>query len=353
MRRARGRHHPGIRVRADHALSRPRPGRPVPEGRRTPPPQAAAGGRLGDLRGRPSRGLVFSQGLLRPEAHGRRSQRAAHGEGARDHPVARRDRSLQLLHADLSRGLRTVLVGRLPGRASGDRAAAGLVRLQHLQDVLLVARHRRPALGHLGLEASLPGARLRRDPGAPHQAQEGPARSALAQGTLLAGLLRQDRPRIQASRGGGHDPPAPEGPGGLRAVDPRAAGPVRRARRHLPPDHQHDHRVPLSRLHDGRPAAPEAGQGARTARARGRGNAPHPALFLPDLGHGARHGGPLRRRDAGRRSGDAARPPAGCSTRKSRRSATARRPAPRPSPAAGTSSTPTSGTPTPTTRPRS
>ncbi len=51
------------------------------------------------------------------------------------------------------------------------------------------------------VETVLPGAGLRRDPGAPHRASQAPARRALAQGTLLAAVFHADRPRLQAPRG--------------------------------------------------------------------------------------------------------------------------------------------------------
>ena len=93
---------------------------------------------------------------------------------------------------------------------------------------------RRAALGDLGFEAVLPGARLRRDPRAPHQAAAARARPPHAQGAALAQLFHADRSHAQAARSRRRHAVPEEGPGGLRDVDPRAAGPVRRPRRDLP-----------------------------------------------------------------------------------------------------------------------
>ena len=356
MRRARGRHHPGVRVRPDHALSRPRRRRP----RAGRPPSTSAASSCRGAAGRSTRAALprssssvkayFVLKLMGDDPN------APHMVRARETILcARRHRSLQLLHADLSRDLRPVLVGRLPGRAAGDRAAAGLVRLQHLQDVLLVARHRRAALDHLGLEAL-----SARCPTSPR------SRSSTSS---------TRRPRTSRARAGS----ATGGPSSSRSTTPSSGSrrpgmtPLRKKALAaceqwiherlvqsdglgaiFPPDHQHDHRVPLPRLRDGRPAArrsrsrSSSGSSSRTRRRSTSSPASPPiwdtALVMEALSDGG---------TAGRRPGDAqGRPlaarPGGQDDRR-----LARRPAPRPSPAAGTSSTPTSGTPTPTTRPRS
>ncbi len=49
----------------------------------------------------------------------------------------------------------------VPGGAAGDGAAAALVLLQPLRDVVLVARHRRPLVDRLGAAAGAPGRRRR------------------------------------------------------------------------------------------------------------------------------------------------------------------------------------------------
>ena len=141
VRRARGRHDPRVRVRPDACTSSAAPARRAS----ARPPSTCAASSCPAAAGRSTRAgpaevssSVKAYFVLKLD--GRRPERAAHGPRARDDPGARRHRGLQLLHADLSRDLRPVHLGRLPGRAAGDRAPARLVRLQHLQDVVLVAR---------------------------------------------------------------------------------------------------------------------------------------------------------------------------------------------------------------------
>ena len=79
--------------------------------------------------------------------------------GARGDPATRRHRGDELVHANLSLGLRPVGLERLSGRAAGARASARLVPVHHLQDLVVVANDRRAARDHLGDEAVLRGAR--------------------------------------------------------------------------------------------------------------------------------------------------------------------------------------------------
>ncbi len=165
--------------------------------------------------------------------------------------------ALQLLHADLSRDLRPVRLGRLPGGAAGARAAARLVPVQHLQDVVLVARDRRAALDHLGDQALLrgpataPRSRSCAPASQPERRTSPHSRSERSWRVLLHG----GRSRCSsAAEAAGLTPLRKQALAGLRGVDPRAARADRRARRDLPADHQHDHRVSLPRLRARRPA---------------------------------------------------------------------------------------------------
>ncbi len=110
------------------------------------------------------------------------------------------------------------------------------------------------------------------------------ARLAEPAGAVLARLLHADRRLVQAGGGGGLHALPQARPRGLRILDPRAAGEVRRARRDLPADHQHDHRVPLPRLRPRRPAPRGAGPRAREARDGGRRDPAPPALLLARSG---------------------------------------------------------------------
>src|SRR5262249_50792931 len=99
---------------------------------------------------------------------------------------------LQLVHEDLSRDLRPVRLGRVPGRPPRDRAPARVASLQSLSDVVLVALHRRPALGDLGREAGLRGAARPRHPRAARRRQLGapPGLGRRRWGVFFRGLDR-------------------------------------------------------------------------------------------------------------------------------------------------------------------
>ena len=271
--------------------------------------QAVAVGRLGDLRGRSGRGQLVRQGLLRPEAGGRRPERCPHGARPRDDPVARRDRGLQFLHADLSGDLRTVLVGRHSRGAAGDRSAARIVSSS-------TSTRCRPGRAASSCRCRSSGRRSPHCPvpdfaaipelrvghaAAPHVPRTRKERSWRRFFTKIdhtfkrleaAGFTPLRQKALEACEAWIHERLALSD--GLGAIFPPIINTIIAFRC-------------LGYALDD-PRLRGADPGAREARARGRRDAPRPALLLAGLGHGARHRGPLGRRACRRTTRCCSRP---------------------------------------------
>ena len=195
-------------------------------------------------------------------------------EGAGDDPAPRRaSRPATPSRGSISRSSASASWDDCPAVPPEIVLLPDYVRLQHLQDVLLVARHRRAAVDHLGVQALLPGARdTPRSPSCTSARRKAHVRPRARRGALLARLLHAYRPRPSSA----WTPPSVR-PCARRRWRPARRGStsgsahVRRPGRDLPADHQHDHRLPLPGLRDGRspPDRPRSGS-SRSSSSRTR-----------------------------------------------------------------------------------
>src|SRR5262249_44339042 len=152
---------------------------------------------------------------------------------ARLHPRPRGARTCGRLHPHLARLVRAVPVGGRAVAADRERAPPTVVPGQHLCDVELGARDRRPARAHDGASRARPG-RVAGDAlgalAAPAYARRSPVR-ALARARDAPELLPRRRPRAEARwRGPVAAAPATRG----RARDRVAPPPPRQQRRLAP-----------------------------------------------------------------------------------------------------------------------
>ena len=317
----------------------------------SPPRATTAAGESG-TRG-PADLSTTVEALLRAAAVRGTGGRPAHGGGAGGGPRPRRREPGALLHEAVAGGARPLPVGRHPGAAARDDAAAAARATVAVAVRLLGPRHVRRPDGRAVAPPRVPASR-RRGRALRGGAGGGPAAGAADAGTVDAVPHLDDarRPRLQPPA----DPGAAPGVGG-----PRSPGGSASARRPTARGAASSRPWVYSiiALHSlGLPARPPRDPDGRstasttpsrctsTATACASRRACRPSGTRPSRRSPWRTPAPATATPTWRR------PATGCSRRRSPGSATG---APSPAgggPAAGRSSSPTSGTPTPTTPPR-
>ncbi len=280
--------------RRDHASHRPLD------------PRAAAFGRhLVDVLRRAARTVDHRRGVRRAEAGGRRSGRAAHGQGRAVHPRLRRRRAQPGVHPAVAGALRPLVVGRPADDAARDDLPAVLVPAERLRLGVLGTADRRPA-DDRGHRPTVPPDRDRHRR-APHRPRARPALAGVDRRRRVP-ALRQGAAPIRQDR-----PPGPR-PGAAvarhaprRGVDRGPPGSRRFLGRHPTAVGLLDHGAAPARLLTRPPGAaqrPRRARGLHDSRTWPR----RPALATPrglpvaGLGHRARRDRPRRRGPARGRS---------------------------------------------------
>src|SRR5262252_1059438 len=139
-RSARSQHDDHLRAAAALSSSRSGQSRPANARRSLPKEPAASRRRLQPLRGGPGESLGDDQGVLRDEDGGPAAERPDDGRGAVAHPRDGRSGEGRRVHEDPAGPLRRVRLERRADDAGRNHAAAAaLLPVQHLRDLVLVA----------------------------------------------------------------------------------------------------------------------------------------------------------------------------------------------------------------------